>query len=144
MPDIVVTQAYQLAVLTEVDATVLLDATVALSSTNIIPEPTTPIGSYTLADYTGYAPGDITPQDPSVSDNGTPEIVYPLTPFRPTGSTVGNLIFCALLIADGGALLGACRLDTDSGIPMQSALDVLQLTLRVRLSPDGSIVVQIT
>jgi len=95
------------------------------------------------ADFTGYAQGEVTWLDPSISDDGTVEVVGTIDEWRPTAITVGNDVFDAYFTAAvGGALMFAGQLD-GIPVPMRAVTDSLVLTVRYRPA-DQSIAVQIS
>jgi len=131
MPVAYPNQTYDLALLTYLGATGLLAAEMGLSKADIIVDATTPLGDLTPADYTGYAQEAITWHLPSVSDGGVPELVSDQVIFRPTGTTVTNVIYTGWIETAGGAYYAPFRFDNP--IPMQSALDELVAVVRWRM-----------
>lgn len=109
-------------------------AKLELYQNNLDPSPTDVIGDYTIADYTGHAVKTITWLAPSISDDGIAEVVGTAAEFRPTGTTIMNTIFGVMLEDGAGALMGASKL-SNAGLPMQSALNSILLTVRIRLNP---------
>lgn len=115
------------------------DAEIALFTNNITPAPDTPISSYVEADYAGYAREAVTWYPVSVTDGGEPETVGRADEFRPTNSTVPNMVYGVMLIAEDGGLLAVGRF-VDGPYPMQTALDQIIVQFRVRFSPTGFVV----
>jgi len=95
------------------------------------------------ANYTGYAREVVPAAEPSISDNGVPEVVWQVGEFRPTGTTVTNNIFAGALIGSTGLLLRTWRFDP-APMQMNSPLDVIQVTFRFRLGSDSSLVVVVS
>lgn len=114
-------------------------AELSLFQNDIDPTPTTPIGDYDVADYTGYGDEAVTWLAPAITDGGIAEVVGTAGEFRPTGTTVGNSVYGCLLKTAGGALVGACKF-ADGPYPMTNALDQILLTVRLRYSATGLIV----
>jgi len=102
--------------------------------------PTTPLGAYTTADYTGYADKTITWSALTINDLGGLEIQGVVTEFRPTADTVGNVIYGLVVLTSGGALRLAGRFDNPP-LPMNSALDNILPIIIVRANPLGGIVI---
>lgn len=115
-------------------------AKLALSITNINPSPETPLGSYGTASFTGYAEKSITWLEPSVADDGTPELVGTVTEWRPTDAVTPETIYILLLKTSGGALYAAGRFD-GAPLPMAGPLDQIIPTIRIRLTPTGPVAV---
>lgn len=115
-------------------------AKLGLSQTNVNPTPETPITAYEAASFTGYAQKTITWLEPSVADDGTPEIVGTVTEWRPTDAVTPNSIYVLLVLTSGGALYAAGRFDT-APLPMGSALDQIIPTIRIRLTASGPVAV---
>lgn len=143
MDPLVFNQAYALALLAALVAEDgLLDGAVcALGQADIVPTPATPLASYTIATYTGYGTEAITWLAPSVSDDGTPEVVGTVGEFRPTGTTVGNQIYTLQITNTGGTVLLAAARFTLAPVPMVSTLDSILPTIRIRATPAGLVAV---
>lgn len=134
MANLIEFQASQLARAAADVADYLADLKVHLTRAELLITPETVVGDLTAieATYTGYALETVVWLDPSVSDDGVVEVVSTPMEFRPTGTTVTNVIWaCYCLAAVGGALLFAGQLD-GAPIPMASALNSLILTIRYR------------
>jgi len=140
MSTIVATQNLQVGALTDTRAATLLAAELMLFQNDLEPGPNIPIGDYTEADYTGYGAEVVTWTVPTINDEGNIEIVGTAGEFRPTGTTVQNAIYGWLLTTGAGALLAAGRFD-GAPLPMESALDAILLIPRLRLTPEGIVVV---
>ena len=143
--DMVFNNAAQLAMLAAwIDTGGLLDgAKMKLFKNNYVPIETSLIANFTLCDFTGYAAEVITWGDPSVSDDGTPEVIGSLAEFRPTGTAVANDVYGAILTMGDDTYLAGAQLD-DAPEVMQDTLNQLSLVARVRVSPLGIPCVQIT
>lgn len=114
----------------------LIGAEVELFKSDTTPTPTTPLASYTLADYTGYAAGAVTWLAISIADDGSYEVVGTVPEFRPTGTATANNIYGWILTDGAGVLLAAARFDNPP-LPMEDTLDSIILTVRVRVTPTG-------
>lgn len=133
-------QAWALAATADVIAGVLTANKVKLYQSNTIPTPATPIGDYTEATYSGYALEAITWSAPTLADDGSVEVLGVVGEFRPTSSAVQNSIYGLLLVDTTGAILyAAARFDAPP-LPMNSTLDAIIVTLRVRFTPGGVVV----
>jgi len=96
---------------------------------------TSVVGDFTEATYSGYAREAIASATPSISDDGVPELVYPVGEFRPTATTVGNpAIYGGLLLTAGGVMIAGWRMD-DPPPAMQATTDIIVVTLRIRVDP---------
>ena len=85
-----------------------------------------------VADYTGYAQGLLTWQDPSIADDGEVECIGTCPVFRPTGTAVQNEIVGCFLTSDpAGGLLYFGPLDGQP-ISMHSATDSITVVVRYR------------
>lgn len=142
MAELIPVQAFALAVLAqlvEADTGSLLGCLVHLFSSNTTPTPATIVGDVTEADYSGYAAKAVTFLAPSISDDGQPELVGTVAEFRPTGTTVTNVIYGGWIVNATSALRYWFRFDNPP-LPMGATTDSILLTVRVRMSPSGLIV----
>lgn len=90
-----------------------------------------------VCNYDGYAQKTLVWNKPSLSTDGTLELVSGSVTFRPTGSNTPNLargVYCTI---NGSGSLGMCAPLTAAPVPMGSTLNLIELTLRVRVSPSG-------
>lgn len=139
--DLVPSQAFSLGVTADAIATTLDACKVKLFQNNIVPGPNTILGDYTEATYSGYAAEAITWSDPTIADDGSIEVIGIVGEFRPTSSVVVNSIYGLLLVDTTGAILYAgARFDAPP-LPMNSVLDAIVPTLRVRITPGGIVAV---
>lgn len=132
--DLVEFQASQLARAAADVADYLADLKIHLTKAEIAITNATTLAELNAveANYTGYALQTVVWLDPSVADDGTVEVLSEAMEFRPTGTTVTNVIWaCYALAAVGGALLFAGSLD-GAPITMGSALNSLVLVIRYR------------
>jgi len=112
----------------------LLAATVNLYQAQIDFNMDTPLATFTaaVATFDGYAAKTITWQAVSVADDGTVECVGTISAFRPTGSVTSNVIWgCYITNSAGDTLLAAAEFDNPP-IPMDGALDTINITIRFR------------
>lgn len=109
-----------------------------LTKTEIDIEPDTTLAALDAeeADYSGYARQALVWGVPSVSDDGTVEVIAAPLTFRPTAATVGNQIYAVYIVDGGGTLLYFARQLDEAPVPMVSTLDVLILTIRYRPATD--------
>src|SRR5262245_2379941 len=139
MTPVLLTQAALIDALTDWIAGGLDGAEVHLFQNSILFDPTTTlIGDLDEANYGGYAAIAAVFGVPSVSDDGNVESILTAQVWRPTNSTTPNTIYGWYLTADGGALLAGGTFDT-GGLPMNSALDVINTVIRLRLDSTGSV-----
>lgn len=141
--DIITNNAFAQLLTTEAITAVtgiLAEAEIALFQNDVVPNPALLLAAYDLADYSGYAEEAITWGAVSVSDDGVVESIGTVGEFRPTSSVVTNAIYGGMLWNSAGALLGAFRLENPP-VGMAGVLDVLLLTIRLRLTPGGLVVV---
>jgi len=138
--DLVSTQVLDLAIADDVTTAVtgsLIGAQVGLFQNDITPLRTSVVGDFTQATYTGYALANVTWSAPSVSDGGDVELIGTVPEFRPDDAVTPNTVFGFLLVDGAGAYIMGARFD-DPPLPMGSALDVIIVTVRVRI-PSGGI-----
>lgn len=94
------------------------------------------------ADYSGYSAGAVTWLAPSISDDGTVEVIGTIPEFRPTATTIGNTIYGAWgQRAGADSIAFAAALDAEA--PMYATTDSLLLTIRLRV-PSGGLAVEIS
>jgi hypothetical protein len=93
------------------------------------------------ATYTGYVQGVITWLAPSVADDGTPEIVGTIPEFRPTDSVTPNTIYGVYILNAGGTKVYFAGPMNSGPVPMGGVLDSLLITLRIRVTAQGLLVV---
>lgn len=90
--------------------------------------------------YTGYALGSVTWSAATISDDGFIEFLGTVPEFRPADAVAADSIYLMFLQNTAGTkLYGVGRFD-GAPLPMRSALDAIQLTLRWR-PHDQSLVV---
>lgn len=119
-----------LLALTDTDG--LLDgALVRLFINDVQPVVTSVVGDFTAATYTGHADKEITWLAPSISDDGIPEVIGTVPEFRPTDSVLPNTVFGALLLDAGHIMMEGGRFE-EGPLPMESALDAILITVRLR------------
>lgn len=111
----------------------LTGAEVRLFINDFEPDRESVIGDYDPPTYTGNGDEAITWNAPSVSDDGTVEVVGTLGEFRPTDAVAPNDVFGAIILDGGGGLLDAVRFPAGP-LPMNSALDSILLVVRWRPS----------
>lgn len=139
--NIVGNEAWALGITADAIAGTLAANKVALYQSNTIPSPARPLSDYTEATYDGYAKKSVTWSAPTRSDDGFIEVVGVIAEFRPTGSVTPNSIYGVLLVDTTGAILyGAARFDDPVPLPMNSTLDQILITLRIRITPGGLVV----
>jgi hypothetical protein len=138
--NLVTTQDLALGALTDAVAGTLAGCECHLYKNDITPTPGTPLGSYTEADFSGYAAGAITWLAPTVNDAGEVEVIGTVPEFRPTSDTVQNQIYGATIQDGGGTILYAASRFDNPPVPMVGTLDSILLTIRLRFSPGGLIV----
>lgn len=88
------------------------------------------------ATYSGYAPEAVTWGPATIADDGSIEFLGAAGEFRPTGSAVTNGIYGMYVIDGAGTGVLFCARFDNPPIPMESVLDMVQLTLRYR--PNGT------
>jgi len=141
--DLVGNQTWDLAVTAnalEAVTGVLLANKVALYQNDIIPTPNRPLGDYTEADYSGYAKEAITWSAATLADDGSVEVLGIVGAFRPTPSPIVNSIYGLMLVDTTGVILyAAARFDAPP-LPMNSTLDAIVVTVRVRIAAGGVVV----
>jgi len=131
------TQKMILDNLADAIAGALADATLDLYQNNVVFDPVNSlIGDFDIADYTGYAQVDLTWAAASVADDGSVETQSNQATFRPTGTVATNNIYGYIVRNVGGDLIGGGYFD-GAPLPMQSALDVIKMTVVYRPSGDG-------
>lgn len=130
--DLTSTKSLDLAATADIIAGSLAGAKAVLYKTDVLPTFLSVIGDFTLADYVGAVPLAVTWLAPSVSDDGHVEVVGTIPEFRPTNSVTPNTVFGVLLTNGAGtSLLIGGRFD-NAPLPMNSNLDAIVLTVRVR------------
>lgn len=142
--DLTNTQALELAVAlgaTGTDGT-LDGAQVRLFVNDVQPVRGSVVGDFTETNYTGHADEDITWLAPTVADDGHVEVIGTVGEFRPTDGVTPNVVYGAVILDSGGAVMMGGRFD-DAPLPMNSALDNIVLTVRFRPF-DGSIAVVVS
>lgn len=138
--DLITNQTLALGVTADAVAGILTANKVALFQNNIIPTPATPLVDYTEATYSGYAKEAVTWLAPTVADDGVVEVIGIVGEFRPTSSVVVNSIYGILLVDTTGAILYVAARFDNPPLPMNSTLDNIVVTLRVRIVPGGIVV----
>lgn len=93
-----------------------------------------------IADYSGYAQGDVTWGVPARADDGAIEVLGTTDVFKPNASTVGNNIFGLFTTLSDDSLGFAARFDNPP-IPMGDTLDQITVTLRYRPTDGGLVAV---
>jgi len=131
------TLAFAIAALADAIAGEMDAATLDLYQNNLVFDPDTVVlGDLTVADYSGYAQVDLTWAAPSVSDDGNVETQSNQATFRPTGTVITNQIYGYYVKNAGGDLIGGGTFE-GGPLPMESALDVIKLTVVARPSLMG-------
>jgi len=115
-------------------------AKVRLFVNDVAPVATSVVGDFTPTTYTGHADKLITWLAPSVADDGSPECIGTVPEFRPTDGVTPNSVFGALVIDSGSVMMEGGRFD-DAPLPMNSALDSILVTVRLRFLSDSLMVV---
>lgn len=97
-------------------------------------DPNTPFADFDTgkADYTGYTEAAITWSPITRADDGSIEYLGVCLPFRPTDSVKPNMVRGAYVKNMAGDNWVCAVRFPDQGIPMQSNMDSLALTLRYR------------
>lgn len=112
--------------------TVLANSVLNLFQNDYTPNINTALGDLTVATFTGYAPVTLTAWSaPFLDAGGLVSIISPLAVFRPTASTVQNVIYGWYLTEMGGTLVSAGRF-VEAPVSMGSTLNVIQLNARIR------------
>jgi len=135
------------ALLNEMGLGLFSTAVFALFQNNLVVGRTTLLGDLVVADYDGYATEAITWATASISDNNVPEAIGVAGEFRPTGGTTPNTIYGGfIMIPTAGPLPDRLYrvFNFDAPIEMSVATDSLVLTARLRLAPDGSLIVVVS
>jgi len=139
MTPVLLTQAAQLAALTDYIAGGLAGAEIHLFQNNIIFDPSTVvIGDLDEATYVGYLAIALVFGTPSVSDDGNVESICTAQVWRPTNAVTPNDIY-GFFIDDGAGLLLAGGTFDEGPYPMNSALDVINTVVRFRMDSTGSV-----
>lgn len=92
----------------------------------------------TAATYTGNGTEAVTFNAVSESDDGVLEVVGIAGEFRPTDAVIPEMVYGYWLVNGAGVFLGAGRFD-DGPLPMESALDSIIITPRLRITPSGTV-----
>lgn len=108
----------------------------------VTPTPNSVAGDFTAPTYTGHGAKTVTWLAPSMSDAGTPEVIGTLAEFRPTDGVTPNTVYGITLKTSGGSLRAASRISVP-GIPLQSSMDSILCTIRLRLDPLTGFVVSL-
>jgi hypothetical protein len=111
-----------------------------INSSSITLNPSTTWGSVSasIGGYDGYADGSLTFGAPSQADAGNIEVVSNLTIFRPTDSTNPQSMWGAVITDLGSSsVLFAAPFD-DPPLPMNSALDQIQMSIRYNPAQPGT------
>lgn len=94
------------------------------------------------ADYTGYAGQVIVWGDPTTAADGTVEVIGVALLFAPTGTTTTNNVYNFWIEDTGGTKWYFAGPIVGGPLPMASALDVIQVTVRYRPA-SGTILVTV-
>jgi len=139
MTPVLLTQISQITALADYIAGGLAGAEIHLFQNNIVFDPSTvEIGDLTEATYVGYAAIALTFGVPSVSDDGNVESICTAQVWRPTNSVTPNTIYGFFIDDGAGVLLAGGTFDT-GGLPMNSALDVINTVVRFRMDSTGMV-----
>lgn len=115
----------------------LFEAVLDLYQTGPVFDPATCVFTdFTLCDYAGYAQVELAWDDPSVSDDGHVETHSNQATFRPTDATDPETAI-GYLVRDAAGNLIAGGTFENGPLPLQSALDVIKMTLVFRLDGEG-------
>lgn len=120
----------------------LLGLKVDLFQTDVPVLPSTPLADYlaAIADFVGYAQKTVTWGTPSVSADGTVEVIGTMSAWRPTNAVTPNVIY-GLFARDTTAadLYYAARFD-GAPLPMGTSLNEIIATLRYRPATQSLVV----
>jgi len=117
-------------------------AKVRLYVNDVQPVVTSVVGDFDPTTYTGHADKLITWLAPSIADDGSPECIGTVPEFRPTDAVVPNTVYGMIIIDSGSVMFEGGRFE-DAPLPMESALDSILVTVRLRFL-DNSIAVVIS
>lgn len=117
-------------------------AEVRLYVNDVQPVVTSVVGDFDETTYTGHADKLITWLPPSIADDGSPECIGTVPEFRPTDDVTPNTVYGLIIIDSGGVMFEGGRFD-DAPLPMESDLDSIVVTIRLRFL-DNSIAVVIS
>lgn len=107
---IVVPTLSRLAQLDDIIAARLDGGSLRLFKNDIIPNETTALAAFTVADFTGYANKTIaTWNAPYLDGQNKATVLAPLQAFTPTGTALANTIYGVYYLDAGGALVYAER-----------------------------------
>jgi len=121
---------------------VLENAVIRLFKNDVMPTQTSVTGDFTPTDYVGFGDQVITWLEPSISDDGTIEVIGTVPEFRPTNDVTPNDVFGALLLDDADIMLFGGRFE-GAPLPMEKATDSILVTVRFRPA-DQSIAIVIS
>lgn len=122
-------------ILTAVTGT-LIGATMELFTSNTNPTEDSVAADFTMALFTGHAAKTVTWLAPDVADDGSIEVMGTVPEFRPSDGVVPEMVYGAVMLNGAAVFLGACRFGSGP-LPMESDLDNIILTPRVRISAGG-------
>ena len=95
-----------------------------------------------VATFGGYVQGTVTWDAPSLSDDGNIEVVGTMPVWRPTDTTVPNVIYSIYFTEAVGSLLMFCASFDNGPLPMNDTLDQIMCVIRWR-PQTGGLVVQV-
>ena len=138
MKEMFVTEAFDLAVLSEIKAAstehagFLLGAKVGLFENAIQANRSRALGEYTAPGYTGYAAVVLTFTAPTIGDDGKPELVTNTAVFRPSDALGSTTVARGVIVTNGAAdaLYAAGNFDVDE--PLGKATDELRIAIIVK------------
>lgn len=139
----VTTQEFQFEALHELigDATatyvnVLRQMTLHLGTLNLPYDQNTPLSSCTPgeATYQGYSADTVTWNAPDLSAASGPEIMTTNNIWRPTGSASPNMVYGWWGLFPGSGSIACIGKFANAPVPMASALDLIQLVIRISVS----------
>jgi len=110
---------------------VLDGAVIRLFKNDVMPTLTSVTADFTETDYVGFGDQTITWLEPSISDDGTIEVLGTVGEFRPTNDVTPNQVYGALLLDSTTAMLFGGRFE-GAPLPMESATDSILITVRFR------------
>lgn len=115
-------------------------AKVRLFVNDVQPTVDSVVGDFTVTTYAGHGDELITWLTPSISDDGFPEVIGTVGEFRPTDAVTPNTVYGAIIIDGTSVMMEGGRFD-DAPLPMESALDSILVTVRLRFLDDSIMVV---